>query len=74
MSTCWRYRRQFDGLSLLRLAKKELQRAGVNLAAVQFIACAEPLDVASPNSAATLWVAGGGQGDQGLVVAAEGQR
>ncbi|CAN0119952.1 unnamed protein product, partial [Scytosiphon promiscuus] len=63
---------QFDGLSLLRLAKTELQRAGVHLAAVQFVACSEPLDVASPNSAATLWVAGGSDIDQDLVVAAEG--
>lgn len=56
--------RQFDGLSLVRLAKEELKRAGVRLAAVQFVACDEPLDLASPSSAATLWVyrAGGGGG------------
>lgn len=68
--------RQSDGLSLLRLAKEELKRAGVHLAAVQFVACEEPLDLASPNSAATLWVqhdGGGAEGDVGqLAVAATG--
>ncbi|CAM9173990.1 unnamed protein product, partial [Ectocarpus fasciculatus] len=64
---------QFDGPSLLRLAKKELKRAGIHLSAVQFVACAEPLDLANPSSAATLWVAGTGEGDEALVVAAEGQ-
>ncbi|CAM9531598.1 unnamed protein product, partial [Ectocarpus sp. 6 AP-2014] len=64
---------QFDGLALLRLAKKELERAGIHLAAVQFVACAEPLDLANPSSAATLWVAGTGEGDEALVIAAEGQ-
>ena len=71
--------RQFDGLSLLRLAKGELTRAGVHLAAVQFVACEEPLDLASPSSAATLWVyrggggGGGGEGDvEQLTVAATG--
>lgn len=68
--------RQFDGLSLLRLAKEELSRAGVQLAAVQFVACEEPLDLASPTSAATLWVyraAEGGEGDvEQLTVEATG--
>lgn len=69
--------RQFDGLSLLRLAKEELKRAGVHLAAVQFVACEEPLDLASPTSAAALWVYQAGVGGSGgdveqLVVAATG--
>eukprot|EP00903_Cladosiphon_okamuranus_P011494 g10826.t1 len=67
---------QSDGLSLLRLAREELKRAGVHLAAVQFVACEEPLDLASPASAATLWVYRDGAGAEGeveqLTVAAAG--
>lgn len=62
--------RQFDGLSLLHLAAKELRQAGIELAEVQFVACAEPLDAASPSAAATLWVR---KGDQGLVIAVQGE-
>lgn len=58
-----------DGLSLLLLAKKELRQAGLELSAVQFVACAEPLDAASPTAPATLWVTKAGDG---LVIAAQG--
>lgn len=61
--------RQFDGLSLLLLVEKELSRAGVELAAVQFVACVDPLDSATPSATATLWVM---RGDQGLVIAVQG--
>ena len=61
--------RQFDGLSLLLLVEKELSRAGLELVAVQFVVCVDPLDSAAPSSAATLWVMRGGQG---LVIAAQG--
>ncbi|CAM9138408.1 unnamed protein product, partial [Laminaria digitata] len=60
---------QFDGLSLLLLVEKELSRAGLELSAVQFVACVEPLDSAAPSAAATLWVM---RGDQGLAIAAQG--
>lgn len=62
--------RQFDGMSLLLLVKKELSRANLELAAVQFVACVEPLDSAAPSAAATLWVM---RGDQGLVIATQGK-
>lgn len=61
--------RQFDGRSLLLLAEKELRQANVELAAVQFVSCVEPLDAASPDAAATLWIS---DGERGLVEAARG--
>lgn len=62
--------RQFDALSLLSLARAELCEAGLELAAVQFVACAEPLDAASPSAATTLGVM---NGDMRFVMSAQGE-
>lgn len=64
------FARQFDALSLLSLARTEFSEAGLEVAAVQFVACGEPLDAASSSATATLWVL---KGDQGLVISADGK-
>lgn len=57
-------------MSLLSLAKTELGEAEMQLTAVQFVACGEPLDAAAPDAPASLWVL---DGDRGLVVSARGK-
>lgn len=61
--------RQFDALSLLSLASSELEKAGIEVAAVQFVACGQPLDTAPMDADATLWVL---NGDEGLSASTRG--
>lgn len=63
-------RRQFDAVSLLNLAESELGEAGLELTAVQFVACSEPLDTAKQDAPTTLWVL---NRDHSLVVSARGE-